>query len=128
MKYTFEKVVDGLSRYIDAELYPHMNDLQEFMARVLVGRFLSNESGIKESLVANGFLRTFGVLDGDGMVDVDALIRDIKRELIRKKQVSFSIPMFGRMTFSPEDADKIHKLIVGEELHNENHQEARRQD
>ena len=118
MRYEFNRVIDGISRYIDAEIYSRMNDLQEFAARVLVGRFISNEDTVKDSLVNNGFIRTFGILDGDGMVDVITLAKDIKREIARKGKISFSIPMFGTMSFVPEDADAVFRYITGEELQN----------
>jgi hypothetical protein len=118
MKHEFEKVIDGLSKYIDAEIYAKMNDLQEFMARVLIGRFINNEADVKQSLINNGFIRTFGIIDGDGMVDVTALAKDIKREILKKQQISFDIPMFGKMTFKPADVDVIYRHITGEELRN----------
>ena len=116
MKYTFEKVIDGISKYIDNEIYSGMNDLQEFAARVFIGRFISNEESFKNSLINNGFIRTFGIIDSDGMVDVDALMKDIKRELSRKEKLSISIPMFGTMTFVPSDVDAVYKTITGEEM------------
>lgn len=118
MRYEFNRVIDGISRYIDAEIYSMMNDLQEFVARVLIGRFISNEDAVKESLVNNGFIRTFGIIDADGMVDVITLAKDIKREIARKGKISFSIPMFGTMSFVPEDVDAIFRYITGEELQN----------
>ena len=118
MRYEFNRVIDGISRYIDAEIYSRMNDLQEFAARVLVGRFISNEETVKESLVNNGFIRTFGIIDADGMIDVITLAKDIKREIARKGKISFLIPMFGTMSFVPEDADAVFKYITGEELQN----------
>lgn len=116
MKYEFEKVIDGISKYIDGEIYPNMNDLQEFTARVLIGRLIGNEAELKESLVNNGFIRTFGIVDNDGMIDVDTLVKDIKREIKRQEKITFSIPMFGKMTFTPSDADVLYKTITGEEL------------
>jgi hypothetical protein len=113
MKYEIEKVFDALAKYIDSELYPRMNDFQEFAARVLVGRVLENKDEIKDSLVNNGYIRTFGIIDYDGMVDVEGLASDIKREISRKGKITFSVPMFGKMTFVPSDVDIIHQLIVG---------------
>lgn len=115
MKYKFEKVIEGLSKYIDSEIFPNMNDLQEFAARVLIGRFLNNEENIKEMIMNNGFLKTFGFLDSEGMVDVHTLITDIKRELSKKEKITLTIPMFGKMTFVPSDADAIYRNITGEE-------------
>lgn len=123
MKYDVKKVINGLSKYMDAEIYSGMNDLQEMAARVLVGRLIVNEDGLKETLVNNGFVRTFGIVDGEGMVEVDDLVKDIKRELTKKGKVSVSIPMFGKLTFKPSDVDVMYKHITGKEFGvNENNQ------
>ena len=113
MKYEFEKVVDGIIKYIDKEMLHEMNDVQEFFARVIVGRVLNNQEQIKRSIMSNGFLRTFGVIDSEG-VDVDGLMEDLKREIQRQEKITFSIPMFGKITFRPSDVDELHKYIVGE--------------
>lgn len=118
MMYEFNRVIDGISRYIDAEIYSGMNDLQEFAARVLIGRFLINSDNVKNSLVNNGFIRTFGIINEEGMVDVVTLAKDIKREIARKGKISVSIPMFGTMNFVPEDVDTLFRNITGEELQN----------
>ena len=36
MNYEFEKVINGIAKYINNEIYPGMNQLQEFAARVAV--------------------------------------------------------------------------------------------
>ena len=89
MKYEFEKVIDGMSKYINDEIYSSMNDLQEFAARVIVGRIINNQENVKEMLINNGFVRTFGVIDAEGMVDVDSIAGDIKREIARKEKITF---------------------------------------
>ena len=116
MKYEFEKVLDGLSIYIDKEIYPGMNDLQEFAARIMLGRLINNRESVKDTLINNGFVRTFGVIDNEGMVDVDSLANDIKREIVRKEKITLNIPMFGKMTFKPSDVDILYQNITGEEL------------
>ena len=63
MLYKFEKVVDGLTRYIDSEVITGMNDFQEFIARIAIGRVINNEKTIKDALANNGIIRTFGLID-----------------------------------------------------------------
>lgn len=111
MKCEFEKVVYGASNWIGEKLYPKMNDLQEMVARVFIGRVLESEEQIKNALLGNGIIRTFGIIDDDGMVDVDALLSDIKREIERKGKLVVNIPLIGKLTFSPEDADELHNYI-----------------
>lgn len=114
MKYELDRVLDGIAKYIDEEMYSRMNDLQEFAARVLVGRVLENSEEIQDSLINNGYIRTFGIIDSDGMVDVEGLAADIKREISRKGKITFTIPMFGKMTFVPSDVDELYQRIKGE--------------
>jgi hypothetical protein len=114
MTYRFEKVIDGLSKYIDREIYGKMTDMQEIVARVFVGRIINNTEGVKKALIENGYIRTFGIIGEDGMVDIDTLAKDVKREIERKGKLVVSIPMFGKMTFTPEDVDVILNYIKGE--------------
>ena len=83
MKYEFGKVINGIAKYLDSEMYPGMNDFQEFLARVLVGRVINNQEHIKGLIMDNGFIRSFGIIDDDGMVEVDSLMTDIKKEIAR---------------------------------------------
>jgi hypothetical protein len=116
MKCEFKKVMDGISQFINVEIYSGLNDWQEFLARLMVGRILGNEEDVKEMLMGNAFIRSFGIFDSDGMVKVDDLAKDIKREIARKGKVSFDVPMFGNMTFCPSDVDKLYKHITGTEM------------
>jgi hypothetical protein len=110
----FEKVVDGISKFINAEIYSGMNDLQEVVARIVISRIIGNEETIKNSLVSNSWIRTFGIIDGEGMIDIDALAKDLKREIGQKGKIEVSIPMFGTFKFVPEDVDTLYKYIAGE--------------
>jgi hypothetical protein len=116
MNYEFEKVLNGIAKYINNEIYPGMNQLQKFAARVVVGRILNNEKNIKNMIVNNGFIKTFGIVDEKGMIELESLMHDIKREIAREEKITFDVPMFGKMTFSPEDVDALYYTITGEEL------------
>jgi hypothetical protein len=113
MKYSFDKVLDGISRWMDAEILPNMNDWQELIARISVGRVLGNSNEIKKILMGNGYVRTFGIIDSEGMIDVDELISEIKKEMERKGHIVVSIPMFGKLTFVPGDVDTLCRYIKG---------------
>lgn len=119
MNYEFNKVLYGIVKYIDKEIIPGMNEIQEFSARVIVGRVLHNEKNIKEMLINNGYVKTFGIVDENGLIELEFLARDIKREIARQEKITFSVPMFGKMTFTPSDVDTLYYMITGEELCNE---------
>lgn len=107
----FEKVIDGILRYLDQNLYANMNDWQEIMARIAVSRMLGDTKALKESIVSNPYLKTFAVVDSNGRVDVDGLAKDLKEQIRRKEKVSISVPMLGTFTFTESDVDQLYKTI-----------------
>lgn len=109
----FNRVIDGLSRYLNNNLYANMNDWQEVLARIAVGRIIGNPENLKQSLMANGIVRTFAVMDSEGNVDLEPLMRDLKREIERKGKLTVEIPMFGKMSFVASDIDEIYREITG---------------
>lgn len=112
MKVKFENVVDGINRYIDKEIYKNLDGTQEFLARVVVGRMINNSESIKNMLMANGFARTLCLIDNEGMVDVDTLLSDIRREIERQGSLQLNIPLMGKITFHADDVDVLYKEIV----------------
>lgn len=112
----FEKVLDGAAKFMDKELFPGMNDWQEVLARIAVGRIFENREVIKQSLVNNGIVRTFGVIDEDGNVDIERLATDFKEQIQKKNKISVDVPLLGSITIRPGDVDKLYNFIrEGEE-------------
>ena len=109
----FERVLNGIVKYIDREIYPGMNEWQEMIARIAVSRIIGNEEKLKTSLSSNPYLRTFAIIDKRGNVDIEPLLADIKEQISRKEKLEVSLGMLGRMRFTPEDIDKLRSYIIG---------------
>lgn len=109
----FNRVIDGLFRYLNNNLFAKMNDWQEILARIAVGRIIGNPEALKQSLMANGIVRTFAVMDSEGNVDLENLARDLKREIERKGKISVEIPIIGKLSFVASDIDDIYREITG---------------
>lgn len=109
----FNQVLDGLAKYLNKNFYSNLNDFQEVIARIAVGRIIGNPESLKQSLMANGIVRTFAIFDSDGNVDLEPIMRDLKREIERKGKVTVEIPMFGKISFLPQDIDEIYREITG---------------
>lgn len=116
MKVKFEAVLDGAAKFLDKEVYPGMNDWQQIIARMFVGRIFNSREAIKAAVVNNGFIRTFGIVDENGDVDVESLAIDLKNEIQRKEKLTFTIPLYGNLTFRPTDVDSLYEMITGEKL------------
>lgn len=108
----FERVLKGIMKYLNNEIYAGMNDWQEMLARLAVSRIIGNEQNLKNMLMTNPFVKTFAIMDPNGMVDVEGLMRDIKTQIQEKEKISFSLPIFGRFTFTAADVDKLHRTIL----------------
>lgn len=113
MKVEFEKVLDGLNRYIDREIYKNLNDLQEMLARLTIGRINQNADGIKHYLMTNGFFKTLCIVDSDGMVDIERLLQDLRAEIERNGSITVDIPLIGKLTFRTSDIDMLRNEITG---------------
>jgi hypothetical protein len=109
---SFEKVLNGLLRYLNAEVYSKMNSWQEVLARVAVSRMIGNAGELKQSLIDNSFFRTFAIVDSHGNVDVDGLMRDFKAQIAEKGKLVITLPMLGNFTFTAEDVDELHRHIM----------------
>ena len=70
----FNKVVAGLVKYIDRNICPNMNALQEIGYRALCSRVMSNLEQYKTAISNNAFLQTFAIIDADGNVDLEGLV------------------------------------------------------
>lgn len=108
----FDRVLDGIIRYLNREVFKGLNDWQDIMARVAVGRMLGNREGLKRSLMGNGFLQTLGIVDSRGMVDVEGLADDLRNEIRRKGKLVIKIPLLGTFTFTESDVDTLYGIIV----------------
>lgn len=109
-----DRVIDGVARYINGEIYGSMNDWQEVIARIAVGRVLENKEMIKQKITENPFLMSFVMIDSNGDMDVDRLLSDLKGAIAQKGGLKISIPMFGDMKFVDTDVDRLRGYIMNE--------------
>ena len=120
----FEQTINGITKYLNNEIYIKMNDWQEIIARIAVSRLMGNTEQLKTALISNPFVQTFGIITSDGNVDVDGIMRDLRCQIERKGSITLSIPMFGNFTFKVEDVDKLHRTIKGGIINENNTQNA----
>lgn len=109
----FNSVLNGVVKFIDREIIGKMNSWQEVIARVAIARAINNAAAIKSLLIDNGFSRALAIEDANGNIDVDGLVRDLKKAISAKGYFEFEIPMFGKFKFVESDVDKLNSYIRG---------------
>ena len=109
----FDKVIAGILKYLNKNIFPGLNDWQTLLARTVTARVVKNVGQLKERILSNDFLRTFSVIDDNGRVDVDGLMEDLKQQIRNcpNGKVTIAIPMFGKYIFAESDIDELHRLI-----------------
>jgi hypothetical protein len=108
----YERVVKGIGRYIETEIYPGLSDWQEILARIAVSRAMNSQEQLKEILTKNAFAKMFAIIDEEGDIDVDGLMEDLKEQINAKGKIEIHIPMFGKFCFNASDVHKLHRMIM----------------
>ena len=108
----FEKVINGILKYMDHEIYPGLNDWQEILARMAVTRFTANRGKLKDELIKNPFVAMLDLVTESGEVDVNGIMADLKSQVAAKGKIEIHIPLFGTFSFTNADIDKLHRMIL----------------
>jgi hypothetical protein len=68
---------------------------------------------LKPHILQSCFLRTFASIDGDGNVDIDGWISELKKQIrgMPDQKVKVKTIVFGNYTFTESDIDELHKAI-----------------
>ena len=108
----FDKVMDGIVRYLNREILKGMNQWQDMMARVAMSRILANRKALRETLINTPLLQTIGIIDSRGMVDVEGLANDLKAQIRERGKLTITTPFFGNFTFVESDVDELYRAIM----------------
>ncbi|MDE6746568.1 MAG: hypothetical protein K2J72_08015 [Oscillospiraceae bacterium] len=49
-------------------------------------------------------------------MDIESLAADLKTEMQCKEKLTFTIPLYGDLTFHPSDVDSLYEMITGKNL------------
>lgn len=112
----FEKVLNGVQKYIQREFCPKLNDWQELAINVVIGRAMKKTDTIKNFFTNNGLVKALGFVDENGDVNINELYHEIKSEVQKKNHISIDIPLVGNIKLGTDDVDKMYRIITaGEE-------------
>lgn len=108
----FERFIRGIERYLEREIYGTMESWQRVIARVFIGRIIGSPEELKSWLSDNAFIKLAHFMDERGHVDVEGIIKDLRRELEREGKVRISTKIFDDFVFNPSDVDKLYAMIM----------------
>lgn len=107
-----EQVADGIVSFADAEILPAMEGWQFWTASAAIVLARQRADLIISTLAGNKFVSALGIIDADGMVDVDAAIEAAKHTAQKHGKLEIDLPMIGKIKLSGEDFDTLREHIM----------------
>ena len=107
---SFEKLAAAVVAFIEYEIITSMTAGQEILARMGIAWVLDSGSIAVDLISQTNWAKAFGVVDGKKNINADRALGYL-RAIAQKKKMEFTLPIFGRFAFGPEDIDKIQELL-----------------
>ena len=109
---TMEQIEKGLAAYLDNELMPLLpnSSLEKVLAGTAISLGIRSYGKIAASYKDNKIVQTLGIMDSDGLVDIDVLAEEVKKN-IPPEGVVINIPMLGEIKFGKDDVTKLRRYI-----------------
>lgn len=110
---TKEQILNGIIVYIDKEVIPHLSTAGKWYVGTMVTLLSSRYNHFYEEMVDNSFIKSLGIVDDRGMVDLDLLVVSLMENAEKYGKLQINVPVIGTMTFSSDDVSLLEKYILG---------------
>lgn len=107
-------IVPGLSKFIDENILAHYapTSMKRILMAGAVSLYLKKNEGIVDMITSNPLFIATGVVQNDGMIDLDTLRDTLRREVNKAGFMRLNVPIVGDIDFTPDDIDALHKFIT----------------
>jgi hypothetical protein len=107
-----QQFVEGVKKYVQSGVIPHMPKDRQFLAGVALGVAANKADSMVQRLKEIQVVKMLGLIDGD-MLDDDALFAAMRDQMQRQGSLSIDIPWLGNMTFGAQDIDALQRSVQG---------------
>ncbi len=115
---SLNEVVNGLKKYVDAEILPKVTGWNKWVFGAGVSLMLENSANVFNQLKENPFIKNMGVISKEDEIDIEKLY-SVFLEQSKKSAVTFAVPLLGNLTLKSNDIEKLYNLIKSSEVRNE---------
>ena len=109
--YNQEQIINGLINYTENEIISKMPTVGKIVDGNVVGIGMKNIDGIITNLKTNPLIKTLGVIDESGMIDVDTILDSLKQSAVKYGNVIIKLPYMGDLTLTAQDVDLLRNYI-----------------
>ena len=107
-------LIPGLSRFIDENILAHypVNSMKRIMMAGAVSLYIKKNEGIVDQLARSPLFTELGVIQENGMIDIDPIRDTLKLEINKVGFMRLSLPMIGDIDFTTDDVDALYRDIT----------------
>jgi len=111
MKVDSNRLINGIIQYAENEVINNLPTTGKWLLGAGVGIAASRLEYIVNALNENALAKAMGIVDDDGMFDVDLMMNNLKRSANRYGKMTVDVPIVGKLTFNESDVDDLHRYI-----------------
>lgn len=107
-------LIPGLSKFIDESVLAHYapTSMKRIVMAGAVSLYLKQNEGLVDSLTNSSLFTGLGVVNNNGMIDLDPIRDTLKTEIQKVGFMRLTIPLVGDIDFTTEDVDALYRYIV----------------
>lgn len=109
---TVEQAASGLTRYLDAEVMPHLPSGRGLLLGAAAALYIRKGPEIVRRLADIPAVKLLGVIDAQGCIDLDELYNAALPQV--KSTFDVQLPFVGGLTFDRAEVEKIYRYLKGE--------------
>lgn len=106
-----QQAIQGVSRYIDTEVLPHMTGAKKVGVGVYTALALRNVAGAVDKFKTHPAIAMLNIIDDNNMIDIDALYNVAMPMFAEKQRVN--VPIIGELVFDQNDVEKLYRYMKG---------------
>ena len=111
--YNYEKVINGLTRYIDEEIVNKVPGWKRWVLGSGIGIMMSNANNVFDQLKKNDFVKLLDLIDSNNNINVEVIYKELKKQA-QKGSANIELPMIGSFVLNEQDVDKLYNIIISE--------------
>ena len=108
---TFDQAHNGIVRFIDQDVLPHLSGLQKLGVAAYTGLASQNLIKARHEFKKHPAIEMLEIIDERDMIDIDRLYNAMAPHF--KERISMDIPLLGKFTFDRADLDRLYSYMRG---------------
>lgn len=111
MKVDANKLINGIVNYADNEVINNLPTSGKWLLGAGMGIMTAKVNDMVDSLLNNAMIKTMGIVDDEGMFDIDLIASNLRNSASKYGRMTIQIPLVGNLTFSESDIDSLRSYI-----------------